>query len=123
MAELAIFEVDKNKTGASSLGIRYAARTMLRWAVMPRKWEGPMPTLDERVAYLEGRTEDLGGTVTEIRNDIRDLRTEIGTLRDDMNRRFEHVDRRFEHMDGRFTWVIGIQVASVVAVVAAILGR
>ena len=86
-----------------------------------------MPTLDERVAYLEGRTEDHTGAVSEIRNDVRDLRSEVRDLRGEINKLRDEMNRRFEAMeqkiDRNFTWGIGIQLASVVAIVAALLGR
>ena len=139
-----------------------------------------MPTLEERVAYLEGRFgdhvgafDDLRSGLSETRTDVRDglagVRGEIGELRaesrnslaavrgeigdqrtesrngltefrQDMNHRFERVDhrfervdRRFEAVDGRFvaldqkidrhfTWLEGIQVAVLVAVVGALVG-
>ena len=130
-----------------------------------------MPTLEERVAYLEGRLEDHAGTVGDLRNDVRDLREQMDRRFEDldqkMDRRFEDVNRRFEDVDqkmdrrfedvnqrfedldqkvGRlflgletkidgvdssldakvsrqFTWLVGIQVAVLVAVVGALLGR
>ena len=38
-----------------------------------------------------------------------------------MIRRFERVDRRFDQMDGRFTWVIGLQFATLLTVIGALL--
>jgi hypothetical protein len=84
--------------------------------------DGPVPSLEERVAYLEGRTEEHAVAMGEVRGDIRELRAE-------MIRRFEHADRRFEQMDGRlhhmdtrFTWLIGVQFATLLAVIGALLG-
>ncbi len=77
-----------------------------------------MPTIEERVAYLEGRMQDHSALWNELRNGVSDLRddvnrrfgevrTEFEDLRADMNRRFEEVhgeicalradmDRRFD---------------------------
>jgi hypothetical protein len=71
-----------------------------------------MPSVEERVAYLEGRTEEHSTMIAEVRSDIRELRAE-------MIRRFEQTDRRFEQ---RFTWLIGLQFATLLAVIAAVLG-
>ena len=83
-----------------------------------------MPTSEERLAYLEARNEDHTRAVGELRGDIRDLREQ-------MDRRFEaldqKVDRSFQVLDGKvsrhFTWLVGIQVAVLVAVVSALAGR
>ena len=91
-----------------------------------------MPTLDERVAYLEGKTEDHSGAVAELRTDVRearvelrevrgeiqDLRVEIRGLRDQMDRRFEILDQK---VDRHFTWLVGIQVASLLAFIGGLL--
>lgn len=123
-----------------------------------------MPSIDERVAYLEGRLEDHSGTMGQLRADVRDLR-------EDLDRRFEALDhkgdsrfealcqkldlqsrgldaksdRLFQGLDKKtdwlgdrlnaridaldakvsrqFTWLVGIQIASLVAIVGALLGR
>jgi hypothetical protein len=135
--------------------------------MMARRWEaGDMPSLEERVAYLEGRfgdqatgMDDLRKGQTEARADLRngltDVRTELSEFRADTNRRFDEVrgevvglrdetsrwfdevrgevvglrdetSRRFETFDGKidrhFTWLVGIQVAVLVAVVGALVG-
>src|SRR4051794_2182666 len=63
-----------------------------------------MPSVEERVAYLEGRNEDPAAAVTDVRTDVRDLRTDVRELRTEMV-------RRFEHSDTRFNWLIGLQFA------------
>lgn len=91
-----------------------------------------MPTLEERVAYLEGRGEEHAGAIAEVRAAIRDLRGEVRDSRTEMvsrfeamDRRFEHVDRQFEQLeskvDTKFTWMIGFQFATLMAVIAALL--
>lgn len=51
-----------------------------------------MDTVEERVAYLEGRVEEHSQMVN-------DLRETVVALRNDMNRRFEQVDQRFLHLE------------------------
>ena len=84
-----------------------------------------MATLEERVAYLEGRGEDHATAATELRLDVREFRVEVRDLRGEMNRRFEHVEGRFDRLetrfDTRFMWMIGFQFATLMAVIAALL--
>lgn len=65
-----------------------------------------MPTIEERVAYLEGRMQDHSALWTELRSGVNDLRVdmnrrfeevrlEVADVRADMNRRFEDVRTEF----------------------------
>lgn len=71
-----------------------------------------MPTLEERVAYLEGKTEDHSTVAADLRRTIRELR-------DEMIRRFEQADQK---IDRHFTWLVGIQLGTLVAIVGALVG-
>jgi hypothetical protein len=89
---------------------------------------GEMPSIEERVAYLEGKTEDHTLAIGDLRNDVRDLRAEMIARFEHVDRRFEQIDRRveqmdgrFAHMDNRFNWSIGLQFATLLAVVSAVL--
>jgi hypothetical protein len=88
-----------------------------------------MGTLEERVAYLEGRGEEHAAAIGEVRADIRDLRAE-------MNRRFDHMESRAEsrfdtlesrfdtlqsRFDTKFMWLIGFQFTAIIAAIAALL--
>jgi hypothetical protein len=77
-----------------------------------------MGSLDERVAYLEGRGEEHAAAITEVRSDVRELRVEVRDLRGEMNRRFDQIDAKF---DPKFSWMIGFQFATLMAVIAALL--
>jgi uncharacterized coiled-coil protein SlyX len=103
-----------------------------------------MPTVEERLAYLEGRGEHQGISITdlrtsigEVRADIRDLRAELSGLRDEMRGEISglrgdlysemgglrgEMNRRFEAVDTKFTWVIGIQVTMLVMMAGALFG-
>jgi hypothetical protein len=85
-----------------------------------------MPTVEERLAYLEGQTEqqnvstsDLRGSIGELRGDVRELRTELRT--DIRDIRAEIRDLRAD-MNQKFTWVIGVQVSTLVMIAGALLG-
>jgi hypothetical protein len=56
---------------------------------------------------------------TEMRTDIADLRRNVTDLQSHMDRRFEVVDAK---IDRHFTWLVGSQVAGLVAVVGARVG-
>ncbi len=84
-----------------------------------------MPTLEERVAYLEGKSEEHAAAIGEVRLDVRELRAELIRRFEQVDRRFEQIDRRFEqidgrftHMDNRFNWSVGLQFATLLAVIA-----
>ena len=92
---------------------------------MPTWWErgGEMPSIEERVAFLEGRfaddvaaTADLRTSVNESRHDTNSRFTE---LRHDMNARFAALD---EKLDRQFSRLLGMQVAVLLAVVSALVG-
>jgi uncharacterized coiled-coil protein SlyX len=51
-------------------------------------------TVEERVAYLEGRAEEQGHMVN-------DLRETVVAFQSDVNRRFEQVEQRFVHLEER----------------------
>jgi uncharacterized coiled-coil protein SlyX len=88
-------------------------------------------TVEERVAFLEGRVGEHAQMLTGIREAIVDLEAR-------MDRRFEAVDRRFQAVDGRFErlehrldaldakfsryllWLVGLQVTTLAAMVAAL---
>jgi hypothetical protein len=103
-----------------------------------------MPSVEERLAYLEGRVGDQTTVLADLRGDIRGLRTEISgfrgetkqecasfrgevnqelaSLRGDMDRRFTAIDARLAAADAKFTWLIGIQVGMLLMVASAALG-
>jgi hypothetical protein len=87
-----------------------------------------IPSLEERVAYLEGKTEDHTRAIGDVRDDVRDLRAEMIARFEHVDRRFEQIDRRFEqidgrfaHMDSRFNWIVGLQFATLLAVLSTLL--
>ena len=93
-----------------------------------------MGTLDERVAFLEGRVEEHARQGESIRDAMSslerrmDARLEAFELRMDrrfeaIDRRFEAIDRRFEAIDDKFSryfvWMLGAQVTTLAAIVTA----
>ncbi len=87
-----------------------------------------MPTLDERVAYLEGRLEEHSGTVAALRSDFGELRRQIENLDQKVDRLLHNLDVKVDSLGVRldtkasrhFTWLVGIQVAVLIAIVSAL---
>ena len=93
-----------------------------------------METLEERVAYLEGKMEEHSLGFVSLRESITRLEQRIDTRFEAVDRRFEAIDRKFEAVDHRFElmddkmsrhflWLVGIQVTTLIAVVGALLSR
>lgn len=86
-----------------------------------------METLEERVAYLEGKVEEHSRGFASVRDSIAHLEQRMDARFETIERRFEAIDRRFELMDDKmsrhFPWLVGIQVATLIAVVGALLSR
>jgi hypothetical protein len=103
--------------GASPRGSRHACSL----AADDGRLEGiRMLRMDERVAYVEGLVSEQSAGLRELREALRHLEQRMET-------RFEAVDRRLDALDSRvsrqFTWIVGIQVTTLVAVAGALLAR
>jgi hypothetical protein len=68
-----------------------------------------MSSVEERIAYLEGRLEDHAGTVGAVQQEMPNLSAKITGL-----------DQK---VDRQFIWTVGIQVAVLLAVVGALASR
>jgi hypothetical protein len=99
---------------------------------MVRKREGePMPSLDERVAYLEGRLEDHASTVIFLREDVRAVHEDLRSFREEFRNEISHfrgevrqeLNRFDDKLSRHFTWLIGIQVGVLIAALGALLGN
>lgn len=79
-----------------------------------------MVSFEERVAFLEGRVSEHSRAVDGIREAIRHMEER-------MDRRFEAVDRRLTSVDDKmtrhFVWLVGIQVTTLAAIIAALAAR
>ena len=79
-----------------------------------------MATLEERVAYLEGKVEEHSQGFIAIRD-------AIARLEERLDRGLETLDRRMDRLDDKmsrqFIWTIGIQITTLLAVTGAVLAR
>jgi hypothetical protein len=89
--------------------------------------EVAVATLEDRVAYLEGQVSEHSHTTIAIRDSVQHLEHRFGVRFEQLERRFETrfnvSDRRFEGLDDKvvrhFTWLVGIQVTTLIAIVGA----
>ena len=93
-----------------------------------------MPTVEERVACIEGQVSEQSHALGEVREAVRSLEHRMDTRFEGVDRRFEAIDRRFDTVDRRidalddkvsrqFVWLVGLQVTTLVAIVGALLAR
>lgn len=99
-------------------------------------------TLEERVAYLEGKVAEHSHGHSELREMIIHLDQQVDRFREELSGRIEALDQRLsgriEALDQRlsgcleslkqklskpFIWLVGIQVMVLLAVIGALLGR
>jgi hypothetical protein len=81
-----------------------------------------MPTLEERIATIEGRmTPDLR---EEMQRGFAETRQEFAMVRAEIARGFERLDDRFDRLDDRmqrqFTWLVSIQLTTMVTVIGVL---
>jgi hypothetical protein len=83
-----------------------------------------MQTLEERVAYLEGQVSDFDTRFDQLE---RRFEARFDQLERRFETRFDVIDRRFEGLDDKvarhFTWLVAIQVTTLVAIIGALLAR
>ena len=78
-----------------------------------------MPSVEERLATLEGRIQEQAVFMADVRGSTVDA---IRELRRDVDQRFEHVDRRFDRVERLVMWMLGVTLTGFTAVVAAVIG-
>ena len=78
-----------------------------------------MIAIDERVAFVEGRMAEQSLMFA-------DLREAIASLERRLDARLDRLDGRFNDLQSElsknFRWVVGIQVTTLITVVAALFG-
>ncbi|GBC84999.1 hypothetical protein HRbin11_01440 [bacterium HR11] len=95
-------------------------------------------TLEERVAYLEGRVEEQSRLGTELREMVAHLDQKVDRFREELMAQIRAVDQKVDRfreelsaqvqaldqkMTRYFTWLIGLYIAGLLAIMAALLGR
>ena len=99
-----------------------------------------MSSLEERIAYLEGKIEDQSVSFEELRRQIGGLGDRISRLEARVDEGFAQIERRLTLIEGRFTviegrithvdekmdrhfmWIVGMQFGVLFAVVGALVG-
>jgi len=67
-----------------------------------------MPSVAERVANLEGKVSEQSNAFGELRGAVGRLEHRMDSLEDNMTHQFH--------------WIVGIQITSLIATIAAVLG-
>jgi len=88
-------------------------------------------TLEERVAYLEGRVEEQSRLGEELREMVFHLDQKVDRFREELAAQIRDVDQRLsaqiqaldQKLTRYFTWLVGLSFAVLLAVLAALLGR
>jgi len=88
-------------------------------------------TLEERVAYLEGKVEEHSRGYGELREMMIHLDQKVDRFREELSGRIDALDQRLtgriDALDQKFSryflWTIGIQITILLAVIGALLGR
>jgi hypothetical protein len=97
-------------------------------------------SIEERVAFVEGRLVEHSEMFSDLRAGLSSLGQRIDHLEQRIDRRFEQMDARFAQIDARFLqvearldrlggdlsknfrWIVGIQITTLLTVVATLLG-
>jgi uncharacterized coiled-coil protein SlyX len=75
-------------------------------------------TIEERVAYLEGKVEEHSRGFAELREMVIHLDQKVDRFREELAGRIEALDQRVAK---QFIWLVGIQVMVLLAVISALL--
>lgn len=86
-----------------------------------------MPTIEERVAYIEGKVEEHSRGFGELRDLIIHLNSRVDALDQKVDRFREELSSRIDALDAKFSryflWTIGIQITVLLAVIGALLSK
>ena len=101
-----------------------------------------MPTIEERVAFIEGKVEEHSRGFGELREMIIHLDQKVDRFREELSSRIENLDAqlssridnlearlsgRLDRLDEKFSrfflWTIGIQITVLLAVIGALLSK
>lgn len=90
-----------------------------------------MATLEERVAFLEGKVDEHSHMMNGIREALVSLEQRIDRRFATIEERLTGLDQKIDRglsaleqkLDQRFAWLVGIQLTTLVAIIAALLAR
>jgi len=89
-----------------------------------------VPTLEERVAYLEGKVEEHSRGYAQIREDLQQLRATVQHLDQHLSGRIDALDQRLsariDALDQKFSrwfaWLTGILITALLAQLGLLAG-
>jgi hypothetical protein len=90
--------------------------------------EGGMPTVEQRLARVEGRLEEQSQMFAMMRDALTSLERRFDAIDgrfDVVDRRFAAIDSRFDTIEGKLShnllWTVGIQITVLFAVLTALV--
>ena len=88
-----------------------------------------MPVVEERLSLLEVKMQEVGTTLVRMEGILASVHQMVVALDqrvDRLDQRFDRLDQRIERLDERavklFMWVVGIQMTTLIAIVAGLFG-
>ncbi len=90
-----------------------------------------MPTVEERIAYLEGKVEEHSRGFGELREMVIHLDQKVDRFREELAARIDALDQRLsariealdQKVSKQFIWLVGIQIMVLLSVIGALLGK
>jgi uncharacterized coiled-coil protein SlyX len=87
--------------------------------------EDGMPSVEERLASLEGRVNEQSQMFATMRDLLAALERRIDRFEQRVEARFDAIDRRFEALEDKLSrnllWTVGIHVTVLVVVMGAVV--
>ncbi len=84
------------------------------------------PSVEERLAYLEGKVEEHSRGFGEIRELLVHLNGRVDAMDQKVDSRIhaldQKVDRFRQDVSRQFNWLVGIQVAILLSIIGALVG-
>ena len=82
-------------------------------------------TLEERVAYLEGKVEEQSRLGSDVRERLVQLDQKVDRFRGELTGRIDatnsHIDALDQKVSTQFRWLVGLMVTVLLAVIGALL--
>jgi tetrahydromethanopterin S-methyltransferase subunit G len=82
-------------------------------------------SLEERVAYLEGKVEEQSRLGGDLHQSVKQLDQKVDRFREELSNRIDATNSRIDALDQKvsrqFTWLVGIQIAILLALVGALI--
>jgi hypothetical protein len=86
-----------------------------------------MRHVETRLAVVESRIEEHAMSIVGVREALQSLEERMDRRFDNIDVRFVGIDQRLDGLDAKlsrhFTWLVGLYVTTLIAIVAALIAR